>query len=46
MSLENYKDVVLPLRQQAEIRNRRLQERLDSVIPEVMGRNEIGRAHV
>lgn len=40
MSLEDYKDVILPLRQQAEIRNRRLQERLDTVIPSVMERND------
>lgn len=40
MSLENYKDVILPLRQQAEIRNRRLQERLETVMPVVMGRND------
>lgn len=36
-----YTDKILPLRQQAEVRNRWLAERLDTVIPEVMAREGI-----
>lgn len=40
MSLEQFKDMILPLRQQAEVRDRWLAERLDTVIPTIMNRSD------
>ncbi|MEM9950066.1 MAG: M24 family metallopeptidase [Chloroflexota bacterium] len=40
MSIEQFKDLILPLRQQAEVRDRWLQERLETVIPTVMNRSD------
>ncbi|MGB7339573.1 MAG: M24 family metallopeptidase [Phototrophicaceae bacterium] len=40
MSLEQFKDIILPLRQQAEVRDRWLEERLDTVIPNVINRSD------
>lgn len=40
MSLRSYRDLILPLRQQKEIRNQWLTERLETVIPEIMGRTD------
>lgn len=40
MSLAEYKDVILPLREQAEVKNRWLEERLETVIPMVMNRSD------
>lgn len=40
MSIEQFKDVILPLRQQADVRDGWLRERLDTVIPIVMSRTD------
>ncbi|MGJ3239124.1 MAG: M24 family metallopeptidase [Anaerolineae bacterium] len=40
MSLADFKDLILPLREQAQVRDRWLHERLETIIPQVMGRNE------
>jgi len=40
MSLQDYKDLILPLRQQAGVKDRWLEERLETVIPAVMGRSD------
>lgn len=36
--IETYRQRILPLRQRAEVRNRWLRERLDTVLPEIMAR--------
>lgn len=41
MSLENFKDIILPLRKQADVRKRWLRERLDTVVPMLMEREGI-----
>ncbi|MEL6527620.1 MAG: Xaa-Pro aminopeptidase, partial [Chloroflexota bacterium] len=41
MSLQDYKDVILPLREQAKVKNTWLKERLETVIPPLMERNKI-----
>jgi hypothetical protein len=40
-STNELKDKILPLRRQLEIRNDWLKQRLDTVIPEIMGRENI-----
>ncbi|MEL6307856.1 MAG: M24 family metallopeptidase [Chloroflexota bacterium] len=41
MSLQDYKDVILPLREQATVKNTWLKERLETVIPPLLERNKI-----
>lgn len=41
MSLEAFRQKILPLREQAALRNRWLRERLDTVIPALMAREQI-----
>lgn len=40
MSLADYKEAILPLREQEKIKNRWLEERLDTVMPDVMNRSD------
>lgn len=41
MSLQDYQDIILPLRKQLDVRKRWLRERLDSVIPGLMEREGV-----
>jgi Xaa-Pro aminopeptidase len=38
MSLDDYRHLILPLREQSEIKNKRLRQRLETVIPQIMER--------
>lgn len=40
MSLDDYRHLILPLREQAEIKNQWLRKRLETVIPQIMGRED------